>query len=81
MTLRDLKEFINALDLNEVSPFVELFVQVDDDCNGAKGYTICDDMVDFDLIFPEGDGYKPYLSISGKTFCDFIDSLHDDKED
>lgn len=59
------------LDLNEVQPDVELVVHVHDDSNAADGYfcaTICDNMADFDLIFPDDSRYKPYLSIAGDSF-------------
>lgn len=78
MTLKDLRDFINALDLNEVQSDVELVVHVHDDSNAAKGYSICDNMVDFDLFIPDDSRCKPYLSIFGETFIDFLDS---DKED
>lgn len=73
MTLKDLRDYIDSLDLNEVQSDVELVVHINGCHNGAVDYGFSDTLVDFNLKFPENE--KPYLSLLGESFVDFLDTL------
>lgn len=82
MTLKDLRDYLNGLDLNEVQSDVELVVHIKDNQNGASDFGFSDTMADFHLIFPDKVGCKPYLSITGESFDEYLDSLDlDDRID
>lgn len=71
MTLKDLKTFINSLDLDNVQPYVSI-VSYEQGNDGAKGHAIVSDLADFDLTFIDYD-HKPYLSLLTDDFIDSID--------
>lgn len=73
MTIKDLRDYIDSLDLNEVQSDVELVVHVKDDHNGADDYGFCDILADFNLVFPEHE--KPYLSLLGESFAEYLDTM------
>lgn len=73
MTLKHLRDYINMLDLDEVESFVEIIVHVSDNQNGALDFDFFDVVSDFHLVI--SDEGKAYLSISGKSFTDYLDSL------
>lgn len=79
MRLKDLRDYIDSLDLDEVDSYVELVVHVKNHQNGALDFGIVDIMADFQLVFPDKVCSKPYLSILGETFTDYLDTL--DQED
>lgn len=78
MTLKDLRDYIDSLDLNEVQSYVELVVHIKDNQNGALDFGFVDVMADFQLVIPDKVGCKPYLSITGESFNDYFDSLDQD---
>lgn len=73
MTLKDLREYIDSLDLNEVQSDVELVVNVKGFHNGAGDYGFLDTLADFNLIFPKDK--KPYLSLLGESYVEFLDTV------
>ena len=64
--LKTLRDFLNALDLDNVQPVVEIVYHSEDGIH-------CEDMVSFQLVEAEGNNL-PYLSLHTESFVqDLID--------
>lgn len=71
MMLKDLKDYINSLDLNEVQSNV-VIVSYDQANDGAKGHANVSVLADFNLCLCDDRIHRPYLSLYTE---DFVDSL------
>lgn len=70
LNIKTLRDYLNSLDLDEVSKDVCIVYHSSDG-------THCESMDDFQLCFPDGC-FKPYLSIYTESFVQALDDFGND---